>query len=348
MSLIDITAVVTEFLARYTNEGQMMKDIRKQLFQQSVTEKFFKKRPWDNDYYRSVYATIDEVLQAFAIPFVKKGTLTFKPWEQKMGEFKIDDLMTPDNFRASWLGFLVEIAEPDRSKWPILKWYIMEMLLPSVEQDMEEKVAYWGWQVTGRSATPVVDGATFVREFDNADTTVLPANATMDGIRTQIIKMVDQGRANVLNTGALSADPETFCTQIEDFVAAIPRTHRSKMDYLFMSEDLANRYADGRRAKYNVYYAQEGDLKAIKNSKIKVQALPSMDGSEKIWTTPPSNRTQPVKSDNKGKFDVQKQDRSVKLLNDWKKLLTLDVPELVYTNDLENAITAGDITTYYS
>lgn len=351
MATIDNTAVVSEFLARYTNEGQTIKDIKKQIFQASVTENFFSIRPYDNDHYRSVYASLDEVLAAFSVPFVKKGSLVFKPWEQKLGEFKIDDEMIPDRFRASWLGFLANLEEVDRSKWPIITWYIRQMLIPSTQRDMEEKVAYWGWQVTGYDADPMtrtVDGATFTRELESEDS-VHPANAAMDGIRTQIIKMVDKSRANVIATGALSTDPATFCGQVEDYVAAIPRTHRGLMDFLFMSEDNANLYMDGVRAKYNTYWKQEDDLKGIKNSKIKIQALPSMDESDKIWCTPPMNRTRPVKGDkNNGKFDVQKADRAVKLLTDWKKLLTLDVPELVYTNDLENAITAADITAHYS
>lgn len=344
---LDISQIIAEFEARYQNQGQTARDIRRELFQPSVTETFFRTIPWNQDYYRSAYANIDSVLQAFSVPFVKKGTTKFKGHEQKLGEFKIDTDVRPDDLRHSWLGFLVEIAQADRSKWPIIRWIISQMIIPRSHKDMEEETAYWGWQKTGYSPTPTVNGSTFVREFVDEDTPT-PPNAAMDGIRTQIIKMVAGGRANVINTGALTADPVLFVEQVEEFVLTIPRTHRSQMDYLFMSEVLKNRYIDGRRAKYNMQYAQVQDLLAIEKVMTKVQALPSQDFSNKIWTTMPLNRVKPTHVDNTGRFDIQKNHRVVELMTDWKKVLTFDVPEFIYTNDLEDAITNGDITARYS
>lgn len=351
MAIIDISAIISEFGAKYTDEGQMMKDIKKQLFTQGETEAFFQKRPHKDDTYKSGYATIDEVVQAFAIPFIAKSTLVFKPWVTPLGEFKIDQLFTPDNFRGSWLGFLATIKEVDRSKWPILKWYIKQMLLPRSEDDMEVAIAYRGWQWTGiDGGAPTVDGTTLERERSDDSTPGLnlKANGAMNGIHALLVKMVQASRANVINTGALSADPATFCTQIEDWVEAMLPELRAKCDYVFMSEANVNKYMDGVRAKYNANYKQEADLKGIKNSRLKVQSLRSMDASDKIWSTPANNRILPLHVDNTGKFDVQKADRSVKLLTDYKKCLAFDVPEFVVTNDLENIISAGDITTYYS
>ena len=350
MSVIDISAIITEFGSKYANEGQMMRDIKKQLFAPSETEKFFRKIPYKNDVYKSGYATIDEVVQAFAIDFVAKSTLTFQPWSTELGEFKIDQKFIPDNFRHSWLGFLAELEKVDRSKWMILRWYIQQMLLPRSEEDMETAIAYWGWKWTGVNGTPTVNGATFVRQRSDETTVGLntKANGAMDGIHTLIAKMVDASRANVIATGALSTDPATFAGQIEDWVEAISPELRAKCDYVFMSEALVNLYKDGIRAKYNAYYKQEGDLAAIKNSRLKVQSLRSMDGANKIWTTPAANRVMPIHVDNTGRFDIQKEDRAVKLLTDYKKAIAFDVPEFVVTNDLENTISAGDITNYYS
>ena len=350
MATIDISAIISEFGAKYTDEGQMMKDIKKQLFAQSETEKFFGKRPHKDDTYKSGYATIDEVVQAFAIPFVAKSTLVFQPWETKLGEFKIDQLFTPDNFRGSWLGFMAEIKKVDRSKWPILKWYIQQMLLPRSEEDLEQAIAYRGWMWTGINAVPTVNGTTLVRERIDETTVGLntKANGAMNGIHAQIVKMVQASRAVVIATGALNADPATFCGQIEDWVEAMQPELRAKCDFVFMSEANVNKYMDGVRAKYNANYKQEDSLVAIKNSRLKVQSLRSMDASDNIWATPANNRIMPIHADNTGKFDVQKSDRSVKLLTDYKKTLAFDVPEFVVTNDLENTISAGDITNYYS
>jgi hypothetical protein len=349
MADFNLDLVVQEFGARYTPEGQTAKDIKTQLFTPSATENFFALRPNDGDYFKSAFSSVDEVTQAFSIPFVKKGTVTFKPWESKLGVFKVDQLFTPDKFRNSWLGFLASIKEVDRSKWPVLIWYIRQMLLPKIGEEMEDELAFYGWQLTGYDPDPLtrtVDGATLTREFES-ENSVTPANAAMDGIKLQIIRMVNAARANVINSGAWATDPVTFCTQVEDFVEQIDPKLRRNLDFLFASETLVNRYIDGRREKYNKYYAQESDLLSIDKSPLKMQKLDSMFGAEKVWATPAANRVRALAKDSDGRFDMQKADRSVKIMNDWKKVLTFDVPEFVVTNDLENSITAADITERY-
>ncbi|HMT28014.1 MAG TPA: hypothetical protein PKD91_01920, partial [Bacteroidia bacterium] len=308
----------------------------------------FQRVPETNTHYRSAYASVDEVLQAFAVPFVSKSTTTFKPWEQKLGEFKIDKLVTPDRVRQSWLGFLADIPEKDRSKWPIIEWLIRKMLIPRAKADFTNKVAYWGWQLTGFDASsPVVNGTTYQRDFAS-ENALLPANASMDGIRTQIAKMNTAGRVNVITVGSWDADDADFCTQIEEFAKEIPTQYRSEIDFLFMSEDFRNKYRDGRRAKYNMNYAQEQDLDLIKDTNIRVKSTVSMATSTQVWCTLKTNRKMPVKADMPGTFDVQKLDRTVKLLSDWSYLLTFDVPEFIWSSDHELTISAGDITDHYS
>lgn len=351
MADFNIDAVIAEFGARYTPEGQTAKDIKTQLFAASETEAFFSNVPNPGDQYKSAFATVDEVTQAFSIPFVAKGTATFEPWETKLGEYKVDQLFFPDKFRNSWLGFLANIAEVDRSKWPVLLWYIRELLLPKINEEQEEEQSYWGWQKTGLAAIPVVDGATFVRQFDSAtaSTVATPANAAVDGINTIIARMRAAGRATVNNSGVWSIDPVTFCTEIEEWVQAINPKLRRKLDFLFMEEDLKNRYVDGRREKYNKNYAQEADLMKIDKVMMSVQSLHSMVGAgNHVWATPKMNRIRPISKDSNGIFDLQKVDRSVKLLNDWKKVLTFDVPEFVVTNEQGGVISAGLITERYS
>ncbi|GAB2553073.1 hypothetical protein [Rufibacter soli] len=347
MATIDISAVITEFGKAYIPGGQNDKSIKTKLFAAEETAALFRKIPNEGDVYRSSYATIDEVLQAFSIPFTDKGATTFKPVEYRLGEFKVDQSFTPDRFRQSWLGFLAELEEPDRAKWPILKWFISELLIPQSKEDFEKKVAYYGFQKTEEvAANPVVTAATFSRQVLNTGAT--KANAAMDGIRVVLMKLQAKNRVQVINTGALSTDPATFCTQIETFVQGIQRELRDKLDYLFMDKNLVDRYVDGRRAKYNQQYAQMADLKKIDKTEISVYGLSSMTGSTKIWATPAQNRVRPSHTENTGRFDVQKADRTVKLLADWKYCLAFDVPEFVVTNDQESALTAGMITEHYS
>lgn len=346
MAEINVQAIVDEWGARYTPEGQTAKDIKTQLFAPSETEAFFTKVPNQGDYYKSSFANVDEVTQAFSIPFKTKGNLVFKPWETRMGEFKIDSQMKPDKVRNSWLGFLANITEVDRTKWPIIGWFIQMMLIPKVQEEMEEEISFYGWQITGYDAVPTVNGATLVREFAS-DETVTPANAAMDGIKVQRAKMIAASRATVIATGALSADAVTFTTQVETFVQNVEPKLRRKLDFLFMSEENANLYMDGVREKYNKYHSQIDDILMVKNSKIKVQPLHSMVGSDVLWATPADNRKLAYDVEKPAKFDVQKDGRAVHILSDWKKTLAFDVPEFFVTNDLETTITAGDITERY-
>lgn len=346
---MDVSAIVNKWGAQYVNEGQTAKDIKKKLFTQPRTASFFRRIPEENTIYKSSYATMDSTLQAMTEYYHSKGTLTFTPHEIALGEFKINQTVKPDTLKKSWLGFLLTIAEKDRSKWPIIRWIISEMLIPQAKEEFEENVAFRGWKLTGFQASmPTVSGATFVRELASADAE-LPANASMDGIRTQIIRWEDEGRITPISTGAPSVTATTWVGQVEAFIASIPLKVRKKIDYVWMDETLFNRYKDGVREKYNKYHAQNEDITLVVNSNVRVNWLDGQSGSTKIWATPAMNRVNPFKDANSGRFQVEGQSiYDVLMATDWMELLTFDVPEFIYTNDQENAITAGDITAYYS
>lgn len=346
---INIDELISEWDKIYIDRGQTAKDITSMLFQADDISSLFREIPWKESVYRSVYASIDDVLQAFSIPFTKKSTSTFTPWQQALGEFKIDVLRTPDVLWPSYIGFLKEKDEKDRSKWPFFKWLIMEQLLPKAQEDFIQDVAYRGWKITEFDAAKTVeqDGATFTRQFSSNDI-AQPANGAMDGIKHQIARMVAKNRVSPIVMGAWSNDPVTFCEQIEAFVQEIERPLRKKIDFLNMSEDLENRYIDGRREKYNMYYRQEADLKVIDKTMIRVRKSEAMDNSDQIWGTPAMNRVKPTRSNLKNRFDVQKMDRQVKLLNDWSYVLTFDVPEFVVTSEHETTFTAQNIADHYT
>jgi hypothetical protein len=344
----NIDAIIAEFGARYTPAGQTERDLKTQLFAAAETEAYFSTVPNTGDYYRSAFATIDEVTQAFGIPFTAKGGSTFQPFETKLGEYKVDQLFTPDRFRNSWAGFLAATPEVDRSKWPVLLWYMVNLLLPKITEEQEVEQSFWGWQKTGVNASPVVNGTTFVRQFAN-DTTATPANAAVDGLHTTMARMRAAGRSTLNNSGVWSTNPVLFVGEVEEWVQGVEPKLRRNMDCLFMEEDLKNRYIDGRREKYNKNYAQEADLLLVDKTTIKVQALHSMVGAgDFVWMTPAINRIRPIAKESNGIFDMQKADRSVKIMNDWKKVITFDVPELVVHNDRGAVITTALITERYS
>ena len=345
---IDVSDLVADWGKAYINEDQKLSDIRKAVFDQNRAFGFFKKIPHKSDIVKSVYATPDDILQAFGIEFNPKGGVHFAPWETKMGEFKIDTTVTPDKVREGYLGFLGELDKPERKNWTITKWMIKEMFIARAKEQQNNDVAYGGWKLTGENGTPTVDGATFVREIASLNA-VLPANGAMDGIKVQKARMVDAGRSTVISTGALETDAELFYNQINDFVMSIPMKYRKLMDYVWMGEEKTRLYKDGSDIVNNTHYAKEADKTAIKHApNVRVNWFDGMENSDDVWITPANNREHRVHTGHTGKHDVQDDKRKVHVLSDWKETLFLPFPELVWTNDQENTITAGDITANYS
>lgn len=347
--MFNLDDLIAEFGNRYQNEGQTMANVHAQLFQVGGLEQYFAPQPEESDYFKGVYASVSEVLQAFSIPFTSKGETTYLPTEQRLGEFKIDTKKTPDRFRNTYMGFVTrEAKDPDRSKWGILEWILRTLLIPGANEEFKLKVAYWGWQFSGFAGSPTVNGATFVRQLTSESTPNM-ANASMDGIRTQIARWAAAGRTTQITVGAWNATPATFVTQIEDMVQeSAVNTLRDKCDHLFMSRAMHRKYREGRRAKYNLNYAQVGDLDMIEDTSITVVGVSDMDGSENVWMTPAMNRVKPTKGKDGPMFDLQKIDREVKYLADWKSVLTFHVPEFIVHSEHDTTITAGLITARYT
>lgn len=344
---ITTTALVAAFGAKYADEGQNLREnITKQLFEPTKADGFFQLRPTKSDIFKGAYAEVSSILQAFHKNFNANGDLTFKPMSIELGEFKIDASMFPDDVKNSYAGFLQQLEKPERKNWDMVSWFIKEMAIPKMREEYEKDVVWRGWKFDGTfNGTPTVNGTTFQRQLKSADT-ANPANATMDGIWLQILRNLS--RVNVINTGALDANDVTFVGQVEAFARGIAAPLRAKIDYIFMSEDNYLRYIDGVKEKYNKYYAQEQDLTKIAGTSIKVEWLRGMDDSDKIWGTPEMNRVRPTHTDNDGLVDVQAEKRAVNILHDHKKAIGFLAPELVVTNDLENSITAQNITDYYT
>lgn len=345
---MNVADLVAKWGATYIDQGQTQKDITAALFTKRKTDSMFSPVIETNDVYRHVYSERDSVLQAFTPYFHSKGGTTLSAHEQKLGVFKINKGLKPDAVRNSFVSFWAELEKANRKDWNLIRYEIQQNYIPQSHDEYERDVAYRGWQVTGYDAVPTVNGATLVREFASADAE-LPGNASMDGIWIQIVRGVAAGKVNVVNTGALAAAAEDFVTQVEDFMMGIPEEARGEIDYLVMSEANYNKYLDGMDIKYNMNYRQIEDKRSIKKTMAKVEWIRGMDNSDKMWCTRPKNRVKPTHIENTGKFAVEVKDiYTIQVATDWKKVITFKAPELVFTNDLENTITAGNITTYYS
>jgi hypothetical protein len=309
------TAIVSEY-GVYINSGQNKNNLAKKLYQPSVTAAFFRKFETQDDVLRFGWAERDRVLQPFQKAFTATGNITFKPSPIPLFGMKIDDSFYPDDVEGSWLAFLADLDEPARAKWPFIRWYLEEHLAPKVEEDFELNEVYDG---EFAAPTPGTAGA---------------AGTSMDGLKLIINTHIDNSLITPITTGALSATPATFVTQVEDFVKDIPHLYRRKLDHIFMNEDKAALYREGMRVKYNANYEQASLDKLVDYPNLSIKGLPSMGASGKIWTTTAMNRINGIKSTGRIRnLKVEEAKREVAVMGDWKQGLGFMFPGLVFTND---------------
>ena len=273
MAKFIISLLITAWGAFYSANGQSAKDIKNQLFHPEMTDSEFSIRVEESDYYKSAYASIDDVLQAFSVPFTPTGEITFAPHEFKLGTFKIDTEFEPDRVRGSWLGFWNELEKAERKNWGLIRWAIEKLIIPKSKENYETEVAWYGWQITSFGAANVATVG-WVRVFSSEDIRQ-PANGAMDGLWIHILKNLD--RINIIPTGAVDADSAVWCVQLETFVKGIDRPLRRKIDKIFMSEANYNHYIEGRRKAYNDKYKAVEDLEMIE-----IKQGPYLGESDKI------------------------------------------------------------------
>lgn len=321
---IDSAALVAQYGAYYIDEGNTADVLKNIPYTPTATRELFREVPMTGDYYRGSRAEMDTILQPFQKAFTTKGTLAFTPNDFPLFRLKIDLSIYPDDIVRSYAGFLANVAETDRAQWPMIRW-IMEKHIPKVlGQDYEKKIAYGGVYVA-----PVAGVASAAQD-------------SMDGIKEVLKDYNTAGRLNLgdgaLAMGALAADPEDFCTQVEEWVDSMNPEVRAELDKIVFAPELETRYKRGKRKKYGLnvnFLSGQGvsDLLTIEDyPHISVKGVQSHAGSDLIWATPEVNRIRPTWGNNSA-FKVESVKREVAIFRDWFEALEFDVPELVIVND---------------
>ncbi|HEU4634346.1 MAG TPA: hypothetical protein VFS22_10190 [Flavisolibacter sp.] len=323
---LEVAQIVAQWGAYYKPGSDNEKNLRNMLYKPSETAAFFAPRPTSDTIYRGTLATLNRIVQPFQKAYTPIGEFNFQPNEFALYKLKIDMQEDPDDLEQSYLGFLADLPEADRSKWPFVRWAVENHIKPKRDEDLEENEYF-----AGEYAAPAagIAGA---------------AGTAMNGLRKVIRGYNTAGRTNLgdgaIVTGPAAADPSDWCTQVEEFVRSIPRLFRGKIDKVFMDPDLELKFRDGKDAKYNMQYAKEADLLTInKFPHIKVQGLESHAGSNLIWATIPANRVQPIKKAALKDTLTAKEfsPRQVSIYGDWWECLNFEVPEFIFHNDQDLA-----------
>ncbi len=325
---IAVSDVVTDFGAFYKPGSDNQKNLRNMIYKAGETAQFFQPRPTDDTIYRGTFASLDRIVQPFQKAYTPISTITFKPNQFSLFKLKIDLQETPDDLEATYLGFLAAMDEIERAKWPFVRWWMENHIMPRKEEDLEVNEHFTGVYA---APTPTVAGA---------------AATGMNGLRKVIRDYNGDGRLNLGNgpiaMGAVAGDAADFCTQVEEMVDAIPSLFRKKLDYLFMSTDLELKYRRGKREKYkgHVNFVETKELYTIEDHpSVRVKGLESHQGSDLIWTSIPANRIQPKKKAALKDTMLVKEfsPRTVSAYTDWWEALNFEVPEFVFCNDQDLA-----------
>lgn len=317
---MDIQQILIDFGAYYIgNENKQNRDrLVKKLYQRGATFQSLSLKITDDTVWRASEATIDRLLQPFQKQWTPLGTVSFEPVEIKQFQGKIDFEDNPHELEASWLGFLADHSSPEE-QWPYIRWFMEEHMLAKVTQEYELDESYKGVYAAPVSGTPGAKGT------------------VMNGLEKIMKDFITAGRITPIVTGAAANDERDFVKQVEEFVEQIGEIYLGVPMDLCMSTKLARRYSKG----YKSLYGRDLDYKAgqrmsVDDTFISILGLPSMVGRERMWATPKENKILLTKKTiEQMPFQIQQAKRNVALFADVWYGVGFQIPEIVFTNDVD-------------
>lgn len=318
---LTIDDVITAWGEYYLDSGQNLSNLHMLPFEQSNTMEAGTVVETEQTTLREANVETQEVLQQYQDAFTSKGDITVLPVNIFLQNIKIDTGVIPHKLIKSWLGFLTNSGR-DPLQYPFIAWLVEQYLIKQAKEDFELKAVY-----KGVYAAPVAD-------------TAGDADKVVDGIEKLLNDLVVAGDVAPFELGDLdSLSAKDFVTKIEDyFVKAIPEKYRYGYALeLSMSRTYRDKFRQGMREKYNVYYAQADQLLRVMDyENVTIVGRASMINKKRIWTTPKFNLLFPVKGfSNMNGFDVQKLDRKVKFLTDWWQGVGFVQPGIIWTSTAE-------------
>jgi len=310
---ITTTAIVQEYGAYYIDAGQNKKRILNMLSQGSEIVKYATPIKTDDTIFRLANATFHSLVQPFQKTFTQKGGVDIVPNEIRQYRFKLDDEFMPDEFYATWLGFLTA-QQVDRKEWPFVKWLIEVYYKNQIDQDMELNEYYKGVYATPQAGVAGEDGT------------------GMNGVQYLLKAGVEQGTMNSVDIGELNAS--TIFDQIEAFTDEISEVYQGVKMNVFMSRHWLKKYLQDKRVQGFYQKFSEKDIDSgIDFTPLNVIGLASMVGTEDIFCTPAQNFLHVAPATiTKNSFKFEEAKRAVAVMADWSEGLGFGINQAVWTN----------------
>ena len=310
---ITTTDIVREYGAYYIDAGQNKKRILNMLSQGSEIVKYATPIKTDDTIFRLANATFHSLVQPFQKTFTQKGGVDIVPNEIRQYRFKLDDEFMPDEFYATWLGFLTA-QQVDRKEWPFVKWLIEVYYKNQIDQDMELNEYYKGVYATPQAGVAGEDGT------------------GMNGVQYLLKAGVEQGTMNSVDIGELNAS--TIFDQIEAFTDEISEVYQGVKMNVFMSRHWLKKYLQDKRVQGFYQKFSEKDIDSgIDFTPLNVIGLASMVGTEDIFCTPAQNFLHVAPATiTKNSFKFEEAKRAVAVMADWAEGLGFGINQAVWTN----------------
>lgn len=317
---INIDEIKTEWGDLYINSGQGVQDLHAITRYKSDTEELFTPIVTDDTVIRKGTHIMTRVLQPFQKQFTPTGGATFTPQEIKLFNTKVDVSFWPDELKGSWLAFLAGLEPKERENWTISQWMATQVS-EQAREDLEMLEIY-----NGEFAAPT-------------EGTAGNPGTSMDGIKKIINDHIAAGRIAPVALGAVPTGAVDFVNYVEALVAGIDSRYRRSTELtIAMSVENYDLYTEGKDSKYNLNHSRADVLDTVHRfSNIKVKGVNSMNGSDKIWTTPKPNALAARRFSDQPDLRLSTQEREVRLYGDTWKGYGFIIPELVWTNDVETA-----------
>ncbi len=313
---IDVDQLKADFGDYYLDQGQNLSNLHQLPFEEFETQEAFTIIPTNDTIIRESNVEVEDILQQYQDEFTPKGRVAFKPVQFPLFQIKIDLEFNPTKLQRSWVGFLAS-NNLDRAEYPFVRWLIERYVMMKSKEDVEMKAIYGGVWEAPQDGVPG------------------DSSKVMNGVQKVISDMIDAGDIDEIVTGDPNADPALFVGQVEAFVKSMPEKYRMMNMVLNMSRTNVQHFVEGMQKKYNMNYAQVGELKAVRNfPNITVAGRPSMQGSNGIWGTPKYNALMGVKGfSNASAVKIESAKRNVAIFSDWWAGIYFIQPQIVFVND---------------
>lgn len=312
---MNVSAIVAAFGAYYIASAER-REILQKIYQPSETDAALTLVPTTDSVLRRGKIRTTSVLQAFQKQFTPQGAATLGGRQIDLHPLKIDVVEYPDDLMDTWVQFLAGMDSAKRTEWPFIRWWIENEIIPKSIEDWE------------------IDGVFKAVKGSVTPGTPLPAAQALNGLRHCINQEIqDTGDITPFEIGPIETDPIAFVEQVEAFVSMIPQLTKRFITQLNMSHTLAERFATGSDKIYNTNYASQ-DWSMVRRSRIKVNGLASMEGSDKMWCTLQGNAVVGYRRSRLATtFEVEGVDRQVKIYTDFDKGVGIWEPQYFYTNN---------------